>query len=72
MPERGNLSFVEALGEPGGLRFGGGVWVERVAGDVGIGGGGGGFGEVSATGEESGEEASEAQGGNFEEIAFGA
>jgi hypothetical protein len=71
VPEGGNLGFVEALGKLGELSFGGGVGVEGVTGDVDGGGRGGGAGKVCAAGEKSGEEASEAEGGDFEEIASG-
>jgi len=69
MPEGGNLGFVQASGKLGGLRFGGGVGDGGVAGELGVSRVRGG---VGAAGEESGEEASEAQGSNFNEKAFGA
>ena len=51
---------------------GGEVWREGVvAGELGVGGGDGGVGGVVAAGEETGEEASEAKGGYFQEAAFG-
>jgi hypothetical protein len=72
MPESGNLGGFDALGKFGELSFGGGVGSEGVAGEVGVGGADGGVGGVVAAGEQTGEEASKAQGGYFEEIAFGA
>ena len=65
MVQRRNLGGVEALGEASLLVGGGGG--ERFAGEVCVGGGGGGFGEVGAAGEETGEEASEAQGGDLQD-----
>jgi hypothetical protein len=69
MPERGDLSGFDAFGKMGGLGL---VWTEGVAGDVSIRGADGGVRGVVAAGEETGDEASEAQGGYFEEVAFGA
>jgi hypothetical protein len=72
MSESGDLGGFDALGKWRGLSFGGGGWAEGVGGDVGVGGAEGGVGGVVAAGEQTGEEASKAQGGDFEEIAFGA
>jgi hypothetical protein len=71
MPEGGNLSSFDALGKLRELSLGGGVWTEGVAGEMGVAGPGG-VGGVGAAGEETGDEASEAQGGYLKEIAFGA
>jgi hypothetical protein len=66
MPESRDLGFVEALGKLRGLGlgvvgdWGGGFYV-----DDGVGG-------VVAAGEKTSEKASEAQGGYFKEVAFGA
>jgi hypothetical protein len=71
--EGGDLGRVQALGKARGLSCGGGVGIEGVAGDVGVGGVDGGVvGGIGAAGEETGDEASEAQGGYFEEIALSA
>jgi hypothetical protein len=67
VPESGDLGGFDALGE---LGRGGGVWAEGVAGVVG--GAGGGAAGVRASGEETGDEASQAKGGDFQEAAFGA
>jgi hypothetical protein len=72
MPEGGNLRRFDALGKGRGLSFSGGVRTIGVAGDVSVGGTDGGVRGVVAAGEKPGEEASEAKGGNFEEVAFGA
>lgn len=69
--EGGNLGRVEAVGQARGLGVSGGC-TEGVGGEVGVwGGGGGGFRGVGAAGEQTGDEACKAQGGYFEEIAFG-
>jgi hypothetical protein len=70
MMEGGNLGLVEALGKSSRLGIGG-FWTEGVAGYVGVGTADGGIGGVGAAGEQTGEEACEAEGGNFEEVAFG-
>jgi hypothetical protein len=73
MFEGRDLGSVKAFGKASGLSSGRGVRIEGVGGEVGVGGvDGGGVGGVGAAREETGEEASEAQGGDFEEIAFGA
>ena len=66
MPESGDLGGFDALGELG-RRCG--VWAEGVAGVVG--GAGGCAMGVGASGEETGDEASETEGGDFQEAAFG-
>ena len=69
--ERGDLSRFNTGGKL--LGVGGEVWREGVvAGELGVGGGDGGVGVVVAAGEQTGEEASEAKGGYFQEAAFGA
>jgi hypothetical protein len=70
MTESGDLGGFDALGKAGGLRFDGGVGAEG-AGGGGVGDVDGGFRGVVAAGEKSGEKASEAQRGNFKEVAFG-
>jgi hypothetical protein len=75
MAEGRDLSFVEALGKLGVLGVGRGFGIEGIAGDVGVRGADGGvrgLRGVGAAGEKTGEKASEAQGGDFKEIAFGA
>lgn len=57
MPEGRNLSCIEAPGEPGGLRFGGGAGDGGIAGELGAFGVCGGV----AAREESSEEAGEAK-----------
>jgi hypothetical protein len=71
VPESGNLGCFDALGKLRGFCWGRGVGAEGVAGEVGVGGGGAFLG-VGAAGEQAGEKASEAQGGYFKEVAFGA
>ena len=72
MMESGDLGFVETFGKAGQLSFPGGVGIEGVGGDWGVGGGGGGVGRLVAAAEQTGEQAGEAQGGDLKEIAFGA
>jgi hypothetical protein len=73
MVESGDLGFVETLGKVGELSIGGGVCVKGVAGGGDAGGGrGGGVRRLVAAREQTGEEASEAQGSDLKEIAFGA
>ena len=73
MAEGGNLGGFDALGKAGGLGLGGGgVGAEGLAGEKGAGSAGGGVLGVGAAGEQACEEASEAQGGYFKEVAFGA
>ena len=72
MPEGGDLRRFDALGKGRGLSFSGGVWIIGVAGDVSVWGADGGVRRVVAAGEQPGEKASKAKGGNFEEVAFGA
>jgi hypothetical protein len=71
MVESGDLGFVETLGKAGqsSLR---GFWIEGVGGDWSVGSGSGGVRRLVAAAEQTGEEASEAQGGDLKEIAFGA
>jgi hypothetical protein len=72
MMESRDLGLVETFGKAGQLSLRGGVWIEGVGGDWGVGGGGGGVGGLVAAAEQAGEEASEAQGGDLKEIASGA
>jgi hypothetical protein len=71
MVQSGDLGFVETFGKAGqsSLR---GVGIEGVGDDWGVGSGGGGVRRLVAAAEQTGEEASEAQGGDLKEIAFGA
>ena len=70
--ESGDLGFVETFGKAGQLSLRGGVWIEGVGGDWGVGGHSGDLGRLVAAAEQTGEEAGEAQGGDLKEIAFGA
>ena len=71
MVESGDLGFVEAFGKAGQSSFRG-FWIEGVGGQWSVGSGGGCVRRLVAAAEQTGEEASEAQGGYFEEIAFSA
>lgn len=71
MVESGDLGLVETLGKRGELSLG--LGIEGIGGEGGVGGGRGDSGGVSrlvAAGEQTGEEASQAQRGDFNEIAF--
>jgi hypothetical protein len=72
MMESRDLGLVETFGKADQLSLRGSVWIEGVAGDWGVGCGGGGVGGLVAAAEQAGKQASEAQGGDLKEIAFGA